>query len=115
MHTVVFHLSLKPFDFRRQALILCLQERHFLGSRFDVFPAIEYSLLKLSDLYLVLLDFLDVLSLNQGLLTLNLFVLSLQFDDVQAEVVEFLLHFLAFLKLFAQLRNSLILLQRVRV
>lgn len=72
-------------------------------------------MLKLSDLYLVLLDFLDVLSLNQGLLTLNLFVLSLQFDDVQAEVVEFLLHFLAFLKLFAQLRNSLILLQRVRV
>jgi hypothetical protein len=104
-------LKLKAIELRRQALVLGLEKSNLFGTSLNVLTAIEDSLLKLGDFSLVNFDLFDVLAFDEGLLTLDLFVFPFQTHYFKAEVVELLLHFLAFDEFFTQLGHSFISLE----
>jgi hypothetical protein len=92
-----------------------LETGDFPSAGLDALAAVEDGLLQLRDGLLVPLDLFDVLRLNGGLLALDLLVLPLQADYLEAEVVKLFLHFLALLQLLPQLGHGFVLLDALDV
>ena len=92
-----------------------LETVDFSSAGLDAFPAVEDGLLELRDGLLVLLDLLDVLRLDGGLIALDLLVLALQTNDLQAEIVELFFHFFALLQLLPQLGHRFVFLDALDI
>lgn len=76
---------------------------------------VEDGLLQLCNSALVGLDLQQVFAFDLRLLAFQFLVLPLELDDLEAEVIELLLHFLAVLQLLAQLCHGLVLFEGVDV
>jgi hypothetical protein len=108
-------LSLGLLQFFHELLIIGLPSPDLPVLRLQVFLEVEEGLLELGNLGLVALDFLHVVCFDLGLLTFYLLVLPLELNDLEAEVIEFILHFFAVVQFLPQLGHSLVLLEGVDV
>ena len=72
-------------------------------------------MLQLSYLGLVALDFLHVVCFYLRLLAFYLLVLALELHDLEAEIIEFILHLFAVVEFLPQFSHCLVLLEGVDV
>jgi hypothetical protein len=107
--------SLGLLQFLHELLIVGFPSPDLPVLRLQVFLQVEEGLLEFSYLGLVALDFLHVVCFDLGLLTFYLLVLPLELDDLETEVIEFILHFFAIVEFLPQLGHSLVLFESVDV